>query len=175
MTVLTFGKHKGTDIFSVPSEYLEWGASKLEHPKWRQEFESELKRRNQQKKEKESFVKANIDSQEVWDLLLLQAEKELYEEEDFSIENDCQYDGRIITQKEIEKLAKEKLAEYKSEVAIENLKREYEGREGLNFALLNKIEDVHYSHGLERSQFSSSERYQVACEYIRKLTELRGW
>ncbi|PHJ64956.1 hypothetical protein VF04_03995 [Nostoc linckia z7] len=175
MTTITFGKHKGSDISKIPTEYLEWGADKLDSPKWRQAFESELERRNSEKNKRDSYIKANIDSPEVWELLVKEAEQELETEENFAIENDVQYDGRVISQSEIEKLAKEKLAEYQKQVAVENLQKEFEGREGLTPLLLKKIEDIHYEWGLERSQFSTDAKYEVACEYMRKLEEIRGY
>lgn len=172
MSVLTFGKHKGSDISSVPSEYLEWGANKLESPKWRKEFEAELIRRNKEQKEKELYIKANIDSQEVWDLLVKEAEKELYEEEDFSLENDCQYDGRLITQKEIDDLAKEKLAKYKAEEELSRIEVEILKVLGCDKNMLSRIESAYWNDELSQKNFAQKEKFEAAVAYCEKKSNL---
>lgn len=175
MTTVTFGKYKNWDIKEVPSSYLDWGSTKLDSPHWRDLFNKEIDRRNKEQKKKEDFIKANIDSQEVWDLLLKEADDELIKEERLAEQENVQYNSRIITKKEIEELAKEKLADYKKEIAVENLKKEFDGKDGLTIKLLSKIEDIYYNIGLERSQFSSDSKYQLACEYMERLIAIRGW
>ena len=172
MAVLTFGKHKGSDISSVPSEYLEWGASKLDSPSWRNQFEIELKRRNQEQIEKDAFIKANIDSQEVWDLLVKEAEKELYEEEDFSLENDCQYDGRVITQKEIDGLAKEKLSKYKAEKELAHIETEILKKLGCDKNMLSRIESAYWNDELSQKNFAKKEKFDAATKYCERKADL---
>lgn len=168
---LTFGKYKGSELAQVPTDYLEWGANKLDSPKWRKEFESELSRRNKEQKEKDIYIKANIDSQEVWEMLVKEAEKELYEEEDFSLENDCQYDGRVITQKEIDDLAKEKLAAYKAEIELEKIDAEFMKKWKVTQSQINEIQEAYWNDELERL-CSNSDRYQAANELATKRSDL---
>ena len=172
MTVITFGKHKGSDISSVPSEYLEWGGSKLDSPFWKNQFEAELKRRNKQEKEKDLYIKANIDSQEVWDLLVKEAEKELYEEEDFDLENDCQYDGRVITQKEIDDLAKEKLAKYKAEEELTHIETEILKTLGCDKNMLSRIESAYWNDELSQKNFAQKEKFEAATKYCERKASL---
>jgi uncharacterized protein (DUF3820 family) len=39
--ILNFGRYKGTDIKTLPIEYLEWGTARLESPKWQKAFREE--------------------------------------------------------------------------------------------------------------------------------------
>jgi ABC-type oligopeptide transport system substrate-binding subunit len=163
MTTLTFGKHKGTDIKNIPTEYLEWGSSKLDSPKWKKEFQTELDRRNSEEKQKETFIKANINSPEIREMLIKEAEQELIDEENYSLENDCQYDGRIITQAEIEKLADEKLSKYQTEVQLEKLDTEFIQKWGVNQSQINKLQDAFWNDELVRN-CSTPERLKAAKE-----------
>jgi len=43
--VVTFGKHKGTDIKDVPEGYLKWGSENLSNGNWKKVFINELDRR----------------------------------------------------------------------------------------------------------------------------------
>ncbi len=170
---ITFGKHKGTDIINVPTQYLEWGAEKLESLRWREVFDTELKRRHEADKKQLAHLKANINDPSTLDYLVQQKIKEVESE----ISNSgCawEYDNFNVHE-EAESRAKEKLEELQIEVAIENLKKEFEGREGLTVELLKKIESVHTDYGLERSQFSSEVKYKLACEYVKKLEAIRGY
>jgi hypothetical protein len=172
MTTLTFGKHKGTEIKNVPADYLEWGSSKLDSPKWRNAFQSELDRRNSEEKQKEVFIKANIDSPEIREMLIKEAEQELAEEENFSLKNDCQYDGRIITQAEIEKLADEKLESYSVQAQMERLAQEYVAKMSVTDKQLKLMESLWQSDQLSKKNFQTTEKYNLAMEYFAKLLEL---
>ena len=163
MPTLTFGKHKGTEIKNVPTDYLEWGSSKLDSPKWRNVFQTELDRRNSEEKQKETFIKTNISSPEIREMLIKEAEQELAEEENFSLDNDVQYDGRIITQAEIEELADAKLAKYQAKVQLEKLDTEFIQKWGVSQSQINKLQDAFWNDELERN-CSTPERLKVARE-----------
>ncbi|MBD2364500.1 DUF3820 family protein [Anabaena minutissima FACHB-250] len=174
MTKITFGKHKGTEVSDLPTDYLEWGSEKLDSPKWRKEFEAELKRRNDESKKRKSFIKQNVDSEEVWQMLVKEAEKELWDEEEDALENDVQYDGRVITQSEIETLAKEKLQKYQAEVELEKLDTEFMEKWGVNKSHIDKIQNIFWSDELRPSMFSSHALYEASCELVKKRDELIG-
>lgn len=164
---ITFGKYKGTDISAIPTDYLEWGVDKLESPKWRQEFETELKRRNDEIKKQEDFIKQNIGSDKAWQILIKEAEAELAPSDD---ENDY----RIIRQSDIEALAKEKLQKYQAEVELEKLDSDFMKKWGVNKSQIDKIQDEFWSDGLKPSMFSSQEKYEAACELATKRDNLIG-
>jgi hypothetical protein len=173
MTTLTFGKHKGADIQNVPIDYLEWGSSKLDSPKWRNAFQTELDRRNSEEKQKEAFMKSNIDSNEVWQTLVSDAAKELHDEENHYLNTDCQYDGRIISQKEVEELANEKLAEYKAEIELDKLDDDFIEKWGVTKTQINKLQDAFWNNELERN-CSTPERLEAAKELCVRRDALFG-
>ncbi|MFM6725697.1 MAG: hypothetical protein ACKPJF_14830 [Dolichospermum sp.] len=171
MSVLTFGKHKGSDLKDIPSEYLEWGAGKLDSPKWRKEFEQELSRRRSEKRRNYEWIKQNINSPDVWVLLLKEAEKELNDEEEYALEIDCQYDGRIISQKEVEELAKEKLAKYQAEIDLEVLEKSFLDKWGLSKKDIAAIQDAWFCDSLQQV-CSSDEKFVAANEFATKRNDL---
>lgn len=172
--IITFGKYKGNDVSDLPTDYLEWGATKLDSPKWRKAFEDELSRRNNLEQEKKEKLKLNIDSSETLEELMKSAFQEIQAEISSS---GCEWEyNNFDFQGEAERRASEALKELKAEIAIENLKKEIKEKDkSLTEEVLQKIEDAHYNHGLERSQFSSDLRYQLAVEYMQNLESIRGY
>ena len=166
MTKLTFGKHKGTDIASVPTEYLEWGASKLDSPKWREAFALELKKRKQEKDKKAAYIKANIDTQEVLDLLYKEAEKELFIAKEEEVMR--------ITSKDVQRLFEEKLARVKAEIELEKLDAGFCSKWGITEKQLSLIHDLSFHDELTPKRFSTIEKYESACEYLKAREDLLG-
>lgn len=119
--IVTFGKYKNTSLSDIPLDYLKWGVNKLQSIKWRKQFDAEIQRRQAEDDAKEAFILENIDSQEVWELLLMESASELYEKD---YRSQC-----VSIQREIRKIAQRKLLIYK-EKAI-NLKANV-GLSGLN-------------------------------------------
>ncbi|MEY2910742.1 MAG: hypothetical protein RLZZ184_51 [Cyanobacteriota bacterium] len=169
MTTLTFGKHKGTDIKNVPLEYLEWGSNKLESPKLKKQFKDEIKRRQDENTTKEKYILENIDSPEVWEMLLQETEAELWQQEINANAINCQYDSRAITQKEVNDLANEKLAKYKKKIELNQLDADFKHKWNLSEkqmdTLLSAIE-------INQRMFSTEEKYFSAVEYIEARNEL---
>ncbi|MCE2721521.1 MAG: hypothetical protein LW708_22390 [Anabaena sp. 49628_E55] len=166
MTKLTFGKHKGTDIHSVPTEYLEWGALKLDSPKWREAFASEIKRRRDEEKEKKAYIKANIDTQEVLSLLYEEAEKELFLGDEDEVMR--------ITSKDVQQRFEEKLARVKAEIELEKLNAEFCSKWGITEKQLGLIHDLSFHDELTPNRFSTTEKYESACEYLQAREDLLG-
>ena len=103
--IITFGKYKDTNLSDIPLDYLEWGVNKLQSIKWRKQFDAEIQRRQAEDDAKEAFILENIDSQEVWELLLMESASELYEKD---YRSQC-----VSIQREIRKIAQRKLLIYK--------------------------------------------------------------
>jgi hypothetical protein len=169
MTTLTFGKHKGTDIKNVPLEYLEWGSSKLESPKLKKQFKEEIKRRQDENTTKERFILENIDSPEVWEMLISEVEAELWQQEINSNAVNCQYDGRTITQKEVNNLANEKLAKYKKKIQLSQLDADFKVKWNLSDKQMNTLLSA---FEINQKMFSTEEKYLSAVEYIEARNEL---
>jgi len=167
MTKLTFGKHKGTDIASVPTEYLEWGESKLDSPKWREAFASEIKRRRDEEKEKKAYIKNNIHTQEVLDLLYEEAEKELFLGDD-------EDEVMKVTSKDVQRLFTEKVNRVKAEIELEKLDAQFCSKWGITEKQLNLIHDLSFSDELTPKRFSTIEKYESACEYLQAREDLLG-
>jgi hypothetical protein len=165
MTKLTFGKHKGTDIASVPTEYLEWGASKLDSPRWREAFTLELKKRKQEKDKKAAYIKANIGEQEVLDLLFAEAEKELFLSDD-------EDEVMRITSKDVQQRFEEKLNRVKAEIELEKLNAQFCSEWGITEEQLNLIHNLSFHDEIKPDKFSTRERYKSACEYLQVWEDL---
>lgn len=103
--IITFGKYKDTNLSDIPLDYLKWGVNKLQSIKWRKQFDAEIQRRQAEDDAKEAFILENIDSQEVWELLLMESASELYEKD---YRSQC-----VSIQREIQKIAQRKLLIYK--------------------------------------------------------------
>lgn len=103
--IITFGKYKDTNLSDIPLDYLKWGVNKLQSIKWRKQFDAEIQRRQAEDNAKEAFILENIDSQEVWELLLMESASELYEKD---YRSQC-----VSIQREIRKIAQRKLLIYK--------------------------------------------------------------
>lgn len=172
MKEITFGKYKGSKINDLPTDYLEWGVKRLDSDNWRYEFSLELKRRKNENKKRESWIKANVNSPEVWQTLIKDAENELQQEESILIETDCQYDGRIVTQTEIEQLAKKKLQKYQAEIQLEKLDAEFIKQWQVTQTQINKIQDEFWTYGLQQHMFSSKEKYDTACKLAQQRDDL---
>jgi hypothetical protein len=167
MTKLTFGKHKNEDIANVPTEYLEWGASKLDSPKWKTAFALELKKRQQEKDKKAAYIKDNIDTQEVLDLLYEEAEKELFLGDD-------EDEVMRITSKDVQRLFTEKVNRVKAEIELEKLDAQFCSKWGITEKQLNLIHDLSFSDELTPKRFSTIEKYESACEYLQAREDLLG-
>jgi hypothetical protein len=68
------------------------------------QFNTEIQRRQAEDDAKEAFILENIDSQEVWELLLMESASELYEKD---YRSQC-----VSIQREIRKIAERKLLMY---------------------------------------------------------------
>lgn len=158
--ILNFGKFKGSDIKDVSLEYLEWGAAKLEAPKWKKEFNSEIQRRRAESKLKDQETINNIDSPETWELMIKEAENELWDPFD--------PDG-YITHKEVEELANQKLTRYRKKIELNNLDNEFVQKWNLTQKQLGLI---HQEIELNPRMFSTEEKYLSAVEYIEKRNNL---
>lgn len=165
MVTLTFGKYKGTDIENIPDDYLEWGIERLDSPKWRKEFELELKRRKNETQKRDTFIKQNINTNEAWQMLVKEAESELSDDED---------DYRIVRQSDIDALAKEKLQKYQAEIELEQLDTEFMNQWGVTKTQVNKIQNEYWNGGLEQRMFTNQAKYKAACELAEKRNDLIG-
>jgi hypothetical protein len=159
--ILTFGKYKGTDIKNLPIEYLEWGAKRLEIPKWQKAFEGEIERRRDESKRRDQEIMKNIDSPETWDLLIKESENELWDPFD--------PDGCYITQKDVDALANKKLTRYKKKIELNNLDNEFTEKWNLSQVQLGKIQS---EIELNRRMFLSEEKYLDSVAYIEKRNDL---
>lgn len=159
--ILNFGKYKGSDIKDVPIEYLEWGAARLEAPKWKKEFNSEIQRRRAEAKVREQEIINNIDSPQVWELMIKEAENELWDPFD--------PDGYYITHKEVEDLANQKLTRYRKKNELNNLDNEFVQKWNLT---QNQLDKIHSEIELNQGMFSSEDKYLSAVEYIEKRNNL---
>ncbi len=169
MTTLTFGKHKGTDIKNVPLEYLEWGSNKLESPKLKKQFKEEIQRRQDENTTKERFILENIDSPEIWEMLLQETEAELWQQEINRNAINCQYDSQAITQKEVNDLANEKLAKYKKKIQLSQLDADFKVKWNLSDKQINTLLSA---FEINQKMFSTEEKYLSAVEYIEARNEL---
>jgi hypothetical protein len=165
MTKLTFGKHKNEDIANVPTEYLEWGELKLDSPKWREAFASEIKRRRDEEKEKKAYIKANINTQEVLNLLYEEAEKELFLGDD-------EDEVMRITSKDVQRLFEEKVSRVKAEIKLQKLNAEFCSKWGITEEQLNLIHNLSFHDEIKPDKFSTGERYKAACEYLQVWEDL---
>jgi hypothetical protein len=159
--ILTFGKYKGADIKTLPIEYLEWGAKRLEAPKWQKAFEGEIERRRDESKRKDQEIMKNIDSPETWELLIKEAEDELWDPFD--------PDGCYITQKDVEDLARKKITRYRKKIELEKLDKEFLKKWNLSQVQLDKIQA---EIELNQRMFSTDEKYLAAVRYIEQRNDL---
>jgi hypothetical protein len=159
--ILNFGKYKGSEIKHLPIEYLEWGAKRLEVPKWQKAFECEIERRRDESKRKDQEIMKNIDSQETWELLIKEAENELWDPFD--------PDGCYLTQKDVDTLATKKLTRYRKKIELDNLDNVFLKKWNLSQVQLDKIQS---EIELSRRMFSTEEKYLAAVRYIEKRNDL---
>jgi hypothetical protein len=163
MTVLTFGKYKGSDLSEVPTNYLEWGVSKLDSPKWRKEFQNELNRR---KNETQHLLKTDPDrllgKLEREALRGIRQEMEGYEHE---------YD-RVDIYTEAENRANSKLKALQADKALKELKIQYAGLLGIDLKMMDKMEQTYHCEQLGRSNFQTESKYKLAMEYFKKKDAL---
>jgi hypothetical protein len=152
---LTFGKHKGTDIKNVPLEYLEWGSNKLESPKLKKQFKDEIKRRQDENTTKERFILENIDSPEIWEMLISEVEAELWQQE--------------INANAVNNLANEKLAKYKKKIQLSQLDADFKVKWNLSDKQINTLLSA---FEINQKMFSTEEKYLSAVEYIEARNEL---
>ena len=165
MTTVTFGKHKGTEIINVPTDYLVWGSSKLDSPKWRNVFQTELDRRKQETK---SLLDSNPDE------LLKKLEAEALRDIQAEIANsgaEHEYD-RFDEYGEAENRAKTKLSAMQADKAMKDLKIEYAGLLGVDLKMMSRLENAYFNDELSRSNFGSVEKYNLAMDYFKKKDAL---
>lgn len=163
MTVLTFGKHKGSDLSEVPKDYLEWGVSKLDSPKWRKEFQNELDRRKNE-------TKYLLDTDP--DRLLKKLEKEALRGISQEMEGyEHEYD-RVDIYSEAENRANSKLKALQADKALEQLKIEYAGLLGIDLKRMDKMEQTYLCDQLSRKNFQTENKYKLAMEYFKKKDAL---
>lgn len=167
MTTLTFGKYKGSKLSSVPSDYLDWGVNNLDSPKWKSAFKDELSRRKNKEAEEKEYLKNNLDNPEILQILFNKAIVDINNE---ASNSGCEWEYNSIADT-AQSVAKEDLKKLQTEVAIEKLEKEFAVL-GISTDILKKIEQTHYGIGLEPSQFSSEEKYNLAVEYINKLEKI---
>ena len=170
MSVLTFGKHKGNDIEDVPTDYLQWGASKLDSPKWKKEFSDELARRKKQEKDRELKILANPDSEEILNKLIKEAEIEIEREISAS---GCghEYDRFNISQ-EAEDRAKAKISSIKAKKELKIAEEEILKLLGCDKKILDRIEYAWSMDELSQKNFAKEEKYLAAIEYCKKKSDL---
>lgn len=165
MCKLTFGKHKGTEIKDIPADYLEWGVSKLDSPKWREEFKAELDRR---KKETQTLLNSNPDE------LLKKLEEEAVRDIDAEISaSGCEHEYTSWDiYSEAESRAKTKVSALQADKAIKELKIEYAGLLGVDSKMIDKLENAYFNDELSRSNFATETKYNLAMEYFKKKDAL---
>lgn len=165
MTTLTFGKHKGSDITTVPADYLEWGSSKLDSPKWRNVFQTELDRRKQ---ETESLLDSNPD-----ELLKKLEAEELRDIQREIAESGCEHEyDHFDEYGEAENRAKTKLSALQADKAMKDLKIEYAGLLGVDLKMMDKMENAYLNDQLTRKNFEFERKYNLAMEYFKKKDAL---
>ncbi|MFM6135510.1 MAG: hypothetical protein ACKPCP_15340 [Sphaerospermopsis kisseleviana] len=165
MTVLTFGKHKGSDITTVPADYLKWGVSKLDSPKWRKEFQSELNRRDA---ETQALLNTNPD-----ELLKKLEDEELKKLQREIAESGSAHEYEFFDEySEAENRAKRKLEAMQAEKALDALKIEYAGLLTLDLRMMDMMENEYHCDRLSRRNFASEKKYSIAMEYFKKKNAL---
>ena len=163
MTVLTFGKHKGSDLSEVPKDYLEWGVGKLDSPKWRKEFQNELDRRKNETK-----YLLNTDPDRLLGKLEREALRSIHQEmEGYEHEYD-----RADIYTEAENRANSKLKALQADKALEQLKIEYAGLLGIDLKMMDKMEQTYLCDQLSRKNFQTENKYKLAMEYFKKKDAL---
>lgn len=163
MIILTFGKHKGSDITSVPADYLKWGVSKLDSPRWRNAFQTELNRRDA---ETQALLNTNPD-----ELLKKLEAEELSNIRREIAECEHEYD-RFDEYGEAENRAKRKLEAMQAENAMQALKIEYAGLLGVDLKMMDRMENAYLCDQLSRKNFESERKYNLAMEYFKKKDAL---
>jgi len=167
---LTFGKHKGNELSQVPTDYLEWGANKLESLKWKKEFSNELARRKSEEKKLELKILTNPDSEEIFNKLVQEAEIEI-EREISNSGCEHEYDRFNISQ-EAENRAKSKIATIKAKKELKIAEEEILKTLGCDKKMLDRIEYAWSMDELSQKNFAKEEKYLAAVEYCKKKSDL---
>jgi hypothetical protein len=163
MTVLTFGKYKGSDLSEVPKDYLEWGVSKLDSSKWRKEFQNELDCR---KNETQHLL--NTDPDKLFGKLEREALSSIHQEMEG---HEHEYD-RVDIYTEAENRANSKLKALQADKALKELKIQYAGLLGIDLKMMDKMEQTYHCEQLGRSNFQTESKYKLAMEYFKKKDAL---
>jgi len=166
MTVITFGKHKGSSVEDVPINYLVWGSEKLESPKWRKVFNDELSRRARQEEQEKLEMIANLDSPEVMEKLIRKYIIELEIERD---ESGCEWEYDRLNFYE---MAKDKAMIEVASLRVDKLKYDYQNIIGTTADKLELIERIYDDGEIAQVKFSSPEKRRLAMEYLQKREEL---
>lgn len=165
MIILTFGKHKGSDITTVPADYLKWGSSKLDSPRWRNAFQTELNRRDA---ETQALLNTNPD-----ELLKKLEAEELSNIRREIAESGCEHEyDRFDEYGEAENRAKQKLEAMQAENAMQALKIEYAGLLGVDLKMMDRMENAYLRDQLSRKNFEFERKYNLAMEYFKKKDAL---
>lgn len=165
MAILTFGKYKGSEIKDIPADYLEWGSSKLDSPKLKKEFQAELDRRKQE-------TKTLLDSNSA-ELLKKLEDEELRNIRHEIANSGCEYEYDSFDEHgEAESRAKTKLSAMQAEKAMEDLKIEYASLLSIDLKKMDLIENAYNCECLNRKNFATVEKYDLAMEYFKKKDAL---
>jgi hypothetical protein len=177
--IITFGKYKNNDIQVVPDDYLQWGIKNLESLKWRDAFKKELDKRYKAQKDEENELKQQIAANSLSQSIIKEmVEKEVNAQINHASEHGYEHEIRLEkSYEDAESIVQEKIQALRINIEIENLKKDFQGKEGLTLQILNKTEFHYYDNEchISRDWFSNDAKFQVACEYMEKLQKIRGW
>lgn len=168
MTVITFGKHKGSNVEDVPTNYLEWGSNKLESPKWRKIFSDELIRRAKIERLERLELIANLDSPEVMEKLI---RKYIIELEVERAESGCEWEYDSL---DFYGMAKEKALIEIMDLRIEKLQYDYQALLEVDSDKMDKLHELHWRcpDEVRHGKFTTLRRKRLALEYLAKMDEL---
>lgn len=166
MTVITFGKHKGSNVQDIPASYLEWGSEKLESPKWRKVFSDELSRRAKQEKQEKLEMIADLDNPEILEKLIRKYIIELEVERDNS---GCEWEYDNL---DFYGMAKEKAMIEIASLRVDKLKYEYQNILETTVDKLELVERIYDDGEFHMAKFSTPEKRRIVTEYLKKRDEL---
>lgn len=166
MTVITFGKHKGSNVQDIPASYLEWGSEKLESPKWRKVFSDELSRRAKQEKQEKLEMIADLDNPEILEKLIRKYIIELEVERDNS---GCEWEYDNL---DFYGMAKEKAMIEIASLRVDKLKYDYQNILETTADKLKLVERIYDDGEFHLAKFSTPEKRRIVTEYLKKRDEL---
>jgi len=166
MTVITFGKHKGSNVQDIPASYLEWGSEKLESPKWRKVFSDELIRRAKQEKQENMEMMADLDNPEVLEKLIKKYIIQLEVERD---ESGCEWEYDNL---DFYGMAKEKALIEIMDLRIAKLQHDYQNILETTADKLELVERIYDDGEFHMAKFSTPEKRRLVTEYLKKRDDL---